>query len=270
MLDQGLEAAAHGVLMAALHGMNVTRTEQGKEGQSGRRGVRIEHMLGRAALGLTLLLKVQRPRAVGPLVPHDPGQTILHGLLGVHGSALAADELGPVQSRPARKWGRDLVGQAGEVRTCLVAAGDRQVGQNGRTFRVGSGGAGQLRSEPRQAGNLGLGRELQRRVAGLQSEGGRVQALLLGERVARLGRLDQRRQIADLARQPALDRPGLRRYVRPGSTGPAPGAAGHGAENSVPRREPSGGCRDRNAARSRAPANAEVGLSWGRRAVVRP
>src|SRR5208283_1410556 len=96
-------------------------------------------------------------------------------------------------------------------RTCLAAAGDRQVGQKRRTtFRVGSGGAGKLGSEPLQAGNLGLGRELQRRVVGLQSEGGRVQALLLGERVARLGRLDQRRQIVDLARQPALDRPGLR------------------------------------------------------------
>src|SRR5208337_616329 len=83
MLDQGLEAAAHGVLMTAFHGMDVTRTEQGKEGQSGRRSVRIKHMVGRAALGLTLLLKVQRPGAVWPLVPHDPGQTLFHGLLGV-------------------------------------------------------------------------------------------------------------------------------------------------------------------------------------------
>ena len=210
MLDQGLEAAAHGVLVAALDGMDVTRAEQGKEGQSSRSGVRIKHMLGRAALGLALLLEVQRPGAVCPLVPHDPGQTLFHGLLGVHGSPLAANELRPVQSRSAREWRRDLVGQSGEVRACLAAAGDRQVGQKGRTFRVGSRGAGQLRSEPQQAGNLGLGRELQRRVVGLQSEGGRVGALLLGERVARLGRLDQRRQIVDLARQPALDRPGVR------------------------------------------------------------
>ena len=46
VLDQPLDAAADGVLVAALLGVDVTGTQQGKEGQPGRRGVRVDRPVG--------------------------------------------------------------------------------------------------------------------------------------------------------------------------------------------------------------------------------
>ncbi|MGO9596755.1 MAG: hypothetical protein ACLP7Q_01910 [Isosphaeraceae bacterium] len=70
-------------------------------------------------MALALVLKVQGPGTVDPLMPSNPGQAVFHGLLGVNAPSFAADELGPAQPLAAGKRGGDHVGEARELRPTL-------------------------------------------------------------------------------------------------------------------------------------------------------
>ena len=137
-----------------------------------------------------------------------------------------------------------------------------------------SGPAGPASSGPNltRPGMSGCAENFVSRVDGLESQRGRVRALLLGERVARLVRLDQRGQVADLAEaRSALERPGVRGGTSdPDQQGQHQEQQGMKQNTQAPRRDRAEGVRIIIAARSGAPASAEVGRSRGRRAVVRP
>src|SRR5262249_16923983 len=113
VLDEGIQPATHGVLVPALDGVDVSRAQQRQEGQSGSSAVRLAPTTGRAWVRLALLLEVHRPRAVRSLVPDEPLEPALHGLLRVDRTPLASDHLGPAQPLTARERGRDLFGESG-------------------------------------------------------------------------------------------------------------------------------------------------------------
>src|SRR5262249_47570155 len=91
----------------AFHGMDVTSAKQWKQGQARCGGVRIERLMGGARIGPTLILEVQRPGAVRPLMPHDPFQSLLDRFLRMGCPSLATDELCSSKALPPRKRGRD-------------------------------------------------------------------------------------------------------------------------------------------------------------------
>ena len=268
VLDQPLQPSAHGVLVAALDVVDVAGAQQREQGQAGRRGVRVDARLRRARVGLALLLEVQGPGAVGPLVPtiqsSRPPRPSRNGPSPPRGGRARRG-----RALPARKWGRDLIRELRETRPtdrrCRDVGDQLEPAERARPARP-------ARVRITRPGIDGCAAELHLGVGRLSpSEGGsRLCSFVNGSpdwfaSTSEVSVADLPRQELAVERSPERPASGRR-----GSGRRASAATTRAAGRSGPTTGPSEGCRDRSRGPRRGTACARVVRSTGRRAVVRP
>ena len=176
VLDEPVEPLADVGLVAALLRCGCARPPAGAGGPGRSPRCPTPGRLRGAAAALALVLEVQAPAAVGPLVPDDPVEPVLDGLLGMDRPPFAADELGLAQPLPARERGGDVLG----VKPGAGGLAPLRRARAGVDHRAEHGpelgrplGPGQLGGEP---GKLGISGWLTTSIVGLggstDSDGG--------------------------------------------------------------------------------------------------
>src|SRR6185312_5290364 len=114
MGDEPFDPEPDRLLIAALDRVDVSGAQQRQESQSGRGRVRLERILGRAAVPRTMAVVVEAPTPVDSLVPGQPLEAVLDGPFGTDGAPLATDH---------RRLGKPLPAGEGRRRVLNVRDG---------------------------------------------------------------------------------------------------------------------------------------------------